>query len=111
MANGQVSLSGQWRLVKPVWRVCLGVLVAQLIGMGIGLVAKPIGHAFIDIWYGAAYATPIGFIGGTIWQAVAARGSLEQNRLVILFLAVLCFLLPIFGYFTRDIWSSLPIAR
>ena len=110
MANAQLSLPDQWRLIKPVWRVCIAIFVAQLIGMGVGLVAQPIGHVFMDLWYGGAYATPVGFVLGIAWQSVSVPGSLAQNRLVILFLAALCLLLPLFGYFTRDLWS-LPIAR
>jgi len=110
MANGHLSLSDQWRLIKPVWRVCIAILVAQLIGMGVGLVMRPVGHVFLDLWYGGAYATPLGFVAGIAWQTASVAGSLAQNRLVILFLAVLCVLLPLFGYFTWDLWL-LAVAR
>lgn len=105
MANQQLSLSDQWKSIKPVWRICIAILIAQFVGMGFGVALRPVGETFFNLWYGGVYATPIGFIAGLAWQLVFVPGSLMQHRLVILFLGCLSIFLPLFGYLTQDTWS------
>jgi hypothetical protein len=103
-ADNEVSLSRQWQMLKPAWRVCVATLLAQFVGSGIGLFVQPLGRPFFDLWYGGIHGTPVGFCVGLGWQLFLSPGSLSSCRTVILLLGGLAVFLPMFGYLTQDIW-------
>lgn len=93
-------------LIKPVWRLFAGIAIIQVSGAVVGLFQQSIGFVPIDLWYGAAYATPVGFLAGSAWQSISSPGSLSENPMVVWFLAAASILLPLFGYLTMGIWQS-----
>lgn len=105
-----MSFEEQWQWIKPVWRVLAVVLVAQLIGMAIGVQNNIARATFFNLWYGAAYATPIGFVLGLLWHWRAVPGGLMANRTILLILGIISLALPIFGLLTYDMWQR-AIAR
>jgi hypothetical protein len=100
-----MSFDEQWQWVKPVWRVLLVILVAQLIGMALGLQRNITGQPFFNLWYGAAYATPIGFALGLLWHAKAVPNGLAANRTILLILGAMSVGIPLFGLITYDTWQ------
>ena len=89
-----------------VWRVLIGMLAAQCCGAVIGFLAEPIGDAFIDVWYGGAFATPFGFVAGALWQWRAAPTEFRSERRTVVTLGLFSLALPIFGILTFDTWAS-----
>lgn len=106
LAGHATTLEEQWRFVRPAWRILVAVAAVQAVGAAIGLGLHPVGLVYVDLWYGAAYASPVGFAVGLVWQVLAAPASLREHRSLILFLGVLSILLPVFGYFGRQVWSA-----
>ena len=100
-----MSFEEQWQWVKPVWRVLLAIVVAQLIGMGLGLQRNITGHPFFNLWYGGAYASPIGFALGLLWHVRAVPNGFAANRSILLILGAMSLGLPIFGLITYDTWQ------
>lgn len=93
-------------LIKPVWRLCAGIALIQISGAIVGFIQQPIGFIPIDLWYGVAYATPVGFVVGFTWQSISCPGSLSENAVIVWFLAAASIVLPLFGYLTTDMWQS-----
>jgi hypothetical protein len=100
------TLGEIWRLLRPVWRMLAVLAVVQIAGAFVGLIQKPVGYAPIDLWYGGAYATPLGFIAGAVWQSFSRPGSLAENKIVVGFIAAMSVALPVFGYLTMDTWQN-----
>lgn len=92
-----------WALLKPIWRLCLVMCVIQLLGGIVGILIAPVGFFFIDFWYGGAFATPLGFIVGSLWQFISSPGSLHSNRYLLIFLALGSILLPLSGMLMFDL--------
>jgi hypothetical protein len=95
-----------WALLRPVWSILVVVAIVQHLGAIVGFYQKPVGDTPIDLWYGAAYATPVGFIAGSAWQSFSCPGSLAENKLVVGFMAAMSIALPLFGYLTMGKWHS-----
>ena len=81
----------QWDLVKPIWRVLLGILIVQLFGGVISFYNSPYGHPFPDFWYGGAISTFLGFILGCFWHQKFAKSKLENHKFVLSFIGCICF--------------------
>jgi hypothetical protein len=78
-----------------VWRIFLGVVVIQVIG---GIFFAAMGYKnnlFVDLWAGAAFATPIGYVLGCIWQEKSEAKSLKKHKQVVFFMGVLSLTLLI----------------
>lgn len=99
------SLQKQLDWIKPVWRVLVVILILQLFGMAIGIQANLTGELFLNLWYGGAYATPVGFILGLVWHAIAVPNGLYDNRFMLLLLGAMSLAMPIFGALTFGIWK------
>lgn len=95
----------QWQTLKPVWRVLLAILVAQLIGAALGGVWNIAGHWYFNLWYGAAYATPMGLVSGLVWQAIAVPNGLWAHRGILFFLAALATCVTLAAYLTFGSWQ------
>ena len=102
MKNSNILLYEVWEFFKPVWRILLVIIFAQFIGMTVSILSNYFGHIFLNVWYGAAYALPIGFILGLLWHIQAVPNSYSTNRLVIILIGLISILLPLFGFFTYD---------
>lgn len=100
-----MSFQDQWQWVKPVWRVLLLILVVQLIGMALGVHHNITGDPFFNLWYGGAYATPIGFALGLVWHVQAVPNGFAANRSILLILGAMSLALPLFGLITYDSWQ------
>ncbi len=93
------SLKEQWEFVKPIWRVLLIALLAQLAGgLALIIIAK-YEHVFLDFWFGGAISTFPGFILGLLWQVSSSNETIKNNLLVIVFVGVLCFSLTLGAFF------------
>lgn len=85
------------------WRLALPIVAAQLLGSGI-LVAigwpasisrMPEAPAlFFQLWLGAAFATPIGFLIGTAFQRSSGQ---RAPRFLMLVCAAASIILPLVG--------------
>lgn len=104
MANQNIGMLIQevWKIFKPVWRILLIILIFQFAGVFFSVFSNYFGYFFLNIWYGAAYASPIGFIFGLLWHTRAVPNGYSLNRLVIILIGTVALLLPIFGYFSYD---------
>jgi hypothetical protein len=96
------SLRHLWDLVRPVLLLAAILLGFQLIGMLVGLAFKPVDFIPADLWYGAAFASPPGFLAGAIFQTLREPGSLIDNKKVVVFMAVMSVMLPISGFYFHD---------
>jgi len=56
------------RYLRRDWRVYAPVLVCQILGGALGLIAAPHHFWFFNMWIGGALATPIGFGLWLAWQ-------------------------------------------
>jgi hypothetical protein len=74
----------------------------QFVGMGSSVFSNFFGHFILNIWYGAAYISPIGFILGLLWHIQAIPSGYSSNRPIIILLGLLSIIIPIFGYFSYD---------
>lgn len=99
-----VLMQEAWKFFQPIWRILLVVLIAQIIGMAFGVLSNYFGHLFLNIWYGGVYASPVGFILGLLWHIQAVPNGYSRDRLVIILVGFVAILLPLFGFFTYDIW-------
>jgi hypothetical protein len=99
------SLTKQWEWVKPVWRVLVAILVSQVLGMAIGVNFNLTTEVFLNLWYGGAYATPIGFVLGLLWHYIAVPKGLNDNRFILILLGAMSIALPLFGVLTFGIWK------
>src|SRR5574341_1238970 len=90
-----------WKFaVHPIWRIPVAMLLAGVPGALIGSSLAPLGDAFLDCWYGAAFTMPLGFLFGLLWQTQASRGSLNQHRWVVIGYGLFAVLLPVVGVST-----------
>ena len=100
---GYVSLQDQWRFIAPIWRIVIAILVAQVIGAAIGVAREIVGPSlFFNLWYGGAYATPVGFVIGVIWHAVSGERPFTRHILAIGLLGAMSVALPLFGWIALD---------
>ena len=99
-----MSFEEQLNLIKPVWRVLVVILVFQLLGSMLYVINDVKGVLFFNLWYGAAYATPIGFIIGLVWHISAVKNGFSEYKtvIVILILGLMSLTLPLVGYFSQD---------
>ena len=97
------SLSEQWQLIKPVWRILLMVVLVQVVGSVIAAFNRQTGELFFDIWYGGVVVTPIGFVLGLGWHLTSVKNGFTQYKQVILFLGLLSLLLPMFAMISRSL--------
>ena len=93
------SLREQWEWVKPIWRILLVVLIAQLFGGFVSIILAKYEHLFLDFWFGGAVSTLVGFVLGVLWQAYANRETIKDNFLVIAFIGVLSLALTLSAFF------------
>ena len=103
-----MSLSEQWQWVKPVWRVLVAICVVQFIGMTLGILLNRSSPLFLSLWYGGAYATPIGFAIGLAWHATAVPRGISENRSILLVLGAVALMIPFFGFFAYDFLHFSP---
>jgi len=97
------SLSEQWQLIKPVWRILLMVVLVQLAGSVFAAFNRLTGELFFDIWYGGVVITPVGFVLGLGWHLTAVKNGFSLHKPIILFLGLLSLLLPMFAMISRDL--------
>lgn len=103
---GSSSTVNQSRLyVHPTWRIVVAMVLVQVPGAAIAWRWSPIGDTFLDLWYGAAFALPLGFVFGLLWQKRIAPESLWRHRWIVLGYGLFAVLLPIAGVLTYDIWK------
>jgi len=95
----------EWKWARPIWRVATSILTAQIVGSILGVATDLTGELFFNLWYGAAYAMPVGLILGLLWQAVTDPRGLVHNVRVLLLLGVISIALPLFGFLTFDFWG------
>ena len=91
-----------WALVRPVLGLATTLLVVQLCGCIVGFIIKPVGFFPADLWYGVAFASPPGFVIGSMFQSVSSPGSLVNNRRVVLFMGAMSLILPLSGLLMYD---------
>jgi len=95
-----------WDLVRPVLVLAITLLVFQLCGFVVGFIIEPVGFLPIDLWYGAAFASPLGFLIGIVFQSFSRPGTLVNNKMVVLFMGTMSLILPISGFFMYDFLVS-----
>jgi len=96
--------------VHPTWRVVVAMLLVQAPAALIALTWSPIGNKFLDLWYCCAFAMPLGFVAGLLWQKHVAPGVLGRHRWMLLGYGLFSLMLPIFGILTYDLWKLVPDA-
>lgn len=93
-------------LLRPVGILVLALFAVQIFGAILGALRAPVGFVPLDIWYGAAYASPLGFLVGLALQSIFAPGGIKARWFVVVFLGLASFFLPVFGYFMLDTWQA-----
>jgi hypothetical protein len=88
--------------IHATWRVYVAMVVAQVPAALVGALAAPTGDGFIDLWYGAAFGLPIGFVGGLLWQLRAGPETVMRHRLHVIALGIFAAALPVLGVLTYD---------
>lgn len=53
--------------LRPIWRIIVAIVLAQLVGGGVGLCIHFHHFPFYNLWYGAALSMPVGFFIGLVW--------------------------------------------
>lgn len=96
--------------VHPTWRIFAAMALAQLPGAVIGLWLTPTGDRFMDLWYGGAFAMPVGFVFGLLWQSRSAPDVLSKHRLYVLALGLFSVACPVFGALTYGTWLKVAAA-
>lgn len=89
-------------LFRPVAILALVLVAIQVFGAILALFRAPVGFVPLDIWYGAAYASPVGFLVGLLFQSIFAPAGIIARRSVVIFLGLASIFLPVFGYFMLD---------
>ena len=97
--NTYSTLREQWEFVKPVWRIMLVTLIAQLAGGVALIVIGKYGHPLVDFWFGGAVSTFPGFILGTVWHGYSAKEEIKNNLLAIGFIGILALMLTLAAFF------------
>jgi hypothetical protein len=67
--------------------------------MIMGFLLKPYKMIFFNLWYGAAYATPVGYLLGLIWLRIAEPGRITQEKIPLIILGFFILFTAINGYF------------
>ena len=106
LLDDQLNLARDfWLKLKPVGWLALTIAVCQIVGLAVGLFIAPIGFPAIDMWYGAAFASPLGFVVGAIIQSVKNPGAMSRSKGMVAILVVACAALPLFGMATFGLWE------
>jgi hypothetical protein len=85
--------------LPPVWRILVFMALLQLCG-AVYVVSQGFFPGFLqNVSYGAALATPTGFIFGFIWQAANSRESVLEHLPIIGFLLFLSLLVSGMTFF------------
>ena len=95
--NSQSTVARSKLSVHPTWRVLAAMVLVQLPGAAIGWRWAPVGDKFLDLWYGAAFTLPFGFIFGLLWQKRAAPDAFARHRWVIVGYGLFSVVLPVCG--------------
>jgi len=99
--------------VKPsmqaTWRVLVAMVLVQPLGAALGWRWAPVGDTFLDLWYGAAFTLPFGFLLGPLWQRRAARDTLARHRWPIVGYELFSVVVPLYGVLTYDIWRAAAV--
>lgn len=74
------------------------VIAVQLIGGFTGVYTRPYDAAPINFWFGAAMATPLGFLIGAAWHLARAERRRGEEKPMILFLGALSIVLPLIAW-------------
>ena len=96
--------------IHAAWRMYVAMIISQLPAALVGALAAPTGNGFIDLWYGAAFGLPIGFVGGLLWQLRAAPETIMRHRLHVIALGIFAAALPVVGFLTLDTWRQVATA-
>ena len=82
------------------------MMISQVPAALVGALVAPTGDGFIDLWYGAAFGLPIGFVGGLIWQLRSAPEIVTRHRSHVIALGITAAALTVVGVLTIDTWKT-----
>jgi len=94
-----LTLTEQWELIKPIWRILLATMIFQIIGGIVGLSYPLYGMLLIDLWFGSAVSTAPGFLIGVVWQSINSPKIIRQNLLIVAIMGIMCVVLTISAFF------------
>lgn len=86
------------RLLKVLWRVIAAMLLAEIAGMIIAFVIEPYKILFLNLWYGAVYAAPVGYLLGLIWLKIAEPRRISKERIPLAILGFMLIFTTLGGY-------------
>ncbi len=87
--------------LRPLWRIIVSIMLAQLIGGVIG-VLMPFHHlTFYNFWYGAALCAPVGFLLGLYWHVRQRPSSSPLPTTLLVFIGFLVVSIAVFGGLSR----------
>ena len=92
-----LSPSEQWKMIKPIWRILLMVLIIQIVGGTSAATDDIYGHVVVDFWFGGAVSTFPGFLLGLIWQKISVK-NFQKDFGVILFVGLISLILSIAAF-------------
>lgn len=93
----QYTFSEQLKILKPLWRILVVILVTQVFGGMAAAMNNVYGHVIVDFWFGGAASTFIGFGLGTLWHRFSAK-DFAGDLPVIKFLGLICITLSASGF-------------
>lgn len=105
MRESQFGFEYSWSDLQPIRPLVVIVLVAQVIGMLVGLAFSPHVTWFHRLWFGGAIATFPAFVVGVVVQSRLRPGSVGQNAVMVRRLALIAAVLSLVAVFTKD-WGS-----
>jgi zinc transporter ZupT len=88
-----------WEELQPIRATVVTMIVAQLLGAVVGLVALRAFGWFERVCIGAALATAPGFLLGVFIQARLEPGSLGRNRKMVFFCGAIGAIMSLIAYF------------
>ena len=95
--------------IHETWRIYLAMMISEVPAALAGALAAPTGDRFIDLWYGAAFGLPIGFVAGLIWQLRSAPETVMRHRSLVFALGIFAAAMPVAGALTLDTWKSVAL--
>ncbi len=88
----------QWNFIKPLWRILVAVFLAQLIGMAISMFVGKYGHPFVNLWFGGAVSSFLGFLVGLAWCRQISSKLISDNLLAVFFLGALSLIITVMAF-------------
>jgi hypothetical protein len=83
--------------LRPIWRIMVAIIVAQLLGGVIGIVLHFHHLTFYNFWYGAAFSAPVGFLIGLYWHMTQRSSSSSLPTTLLGFIGFLVVSIAVFG--------------